>query len=184
MEDIWKPMFGFESFYLVSMSGKIKSLRYTFKNKLLNGYKNKKGYIRLTIKGEHNNTNVAAHRMIAKTFIPNPDNKPSVNHKNGIKHDNRVSNLEWCTQRENELHSYRTLGKNPNKTNLGKFGELNKKSIVVDVFNKETGMFLFSHIGVNDLAKKIGGDSSGISMNLKGVRHSHKGYVFKYGRTP
>lgn len=68
-----------------------------------------KGYLRL----ELNKKAYAVHRLVALTFIPNFENKPQVNHKNGHKHDNNVSNLEWVTNKENSEHSWKTLNRKP-----------------------------------------------------------------------
>lgn len=68
-----------------------------------------KGYLRL----ELNKKAYAVHRLVALTFIPNPKNKPQVNHKNGIKNDNTVTNLEWVTNKENSQHAWKILNRKP-----------------------------------------------------------------------
>lgn len=78
---------------------------------------NNRGYylIRLRKKGTKNGSMYCVHRLIATVFIPNPDNLPCVNHKNGIKTDNRVDNLEWCTYRDNLIHSVNVLHADRNR---------------------------------------------------------------------
>lgn len=102
---MWKKACGFES-YLCNEQGQIYSL---ISKKIMKTHNDKDGYkqLRLTIeKGKA--ITVKAHRLIAQTFIPNPENKPFVNHKNGNKEDNTVLNLEWCTAKENNIHARQT----------------------------------------------------------------------------
>ena len=76
------------------------------RGKVLKGEKSKNGYIRVHCSNGSVVTKKLVHRMVAEAFIPNPENKPCVNHKNGDKTDNRVSNLEWVTHSENHLHAF------------------------------------------------------------------------------
>src|SRR5699024_1348986 len=79
------------------------------------------------------------HRLVAMAFIPNPDNKPQVNHINGNKKDNCVKNLEWCTSSENNLHAYKTGINKGSKPWLGKTGFQNATSIPVSQIDLNTG---------------------------------------------
>lgn len=126
---MWKPVLNYEGSYEVSSDGWIRTVdrlcgnrRGIVKSKILNQFDNH-GYRFVILSRNNKSKNCYVHRLVAEAFIPNNDNKPQVNHINGNKSDNRLSNLEWVTIQENHLHSYRKLnrrssdnhgGRNPN----------------------------------------------------------------------
>lgn len=139
MEEIWKDVKGFEGHYMVSNLGRVKSVigfcRKGNRNKILSSGPDNK-YQLVVLCKDSNKHPIRVHALVAKAFIPNPENKPYVNHINGIKHDNRLENLEWVTKSENELHAHRTGLKAPLR------GERNHLSQLL--LNVATGIYYYS----------------------------------------
>lgn len=100
--EIWKKLDGYSGRYLVSSFGRIWS---TLKCRMLTEFPTMIGYIRVNLTINSVCRAHLLHRLIAKTFIPNPNNKPEVNHKDGVKSNNRVDNLAWSTSSENKQHA-------------------------------------------------------------------------------
>lgn len=124
----WKKIIGFEA-YQISSHGRIKR-----GEKILKGLNNPAGYryVSLHVKGYAKV--FAIHRLVAQHFIENPEQKAMVNHKDGVKNNNNVKNLEWVTRHENAQHSYHVLGTPiPPNWAKGKFGKDHNKSIGFDV---------------------------------------------------
>jgi HNH endonuclease/NUMOD4 motif len=110
LQEIYLPIKNMgNNYYSVSNFGNIKTnnWRNTKKKAILKPAKCKKGYLRCALICNGKLKSYKVHRVVASAFIKNIDNKPQVNHINGIKHDNHVSNLEWVTNRENVNHSYK-----------------------------------------------------------------------------
>ena len=106
-DELWKPVPDYEGYH-VSNFGRIKRIYKNGKLKILNPTLIRKGYPRVCLCKDNQKKTFLVHRLVAKTFIPNPENKPQVNHLDGCKLNNHVSNLEWATQSENMRHAYDT----------------------------------------------------------------------------
>lgn len=116
-EEIWKDITGYEGKYQVSSFGRVKSLEYhnakgIKRCGILQPATDNSGYHRCALSKNNILKTYKVHRLVAIAFIPNPDNLPQINHKDGNKKNNNVENLEWCDNSHNQKHAYR-LGLNP-----------------------------------------------------------------------
>lgn len=130
------------------------------------------GYLQVKIHGKKIN----AHRIVAMAFCQGYREGLVVNHKNGIRTDNRSENLEWITPSENVSHGYRVLNRVP--TSLGKFGEDHVSSKAVIATSIKTGKSI--RYGSAMDAVREGFDSSSISRCCNGIRACHKGYYWRF----
>lgn len=114
MTEKWKDIKGYEGLYQVSDLGRVRSLdredrlgRFKL-GKIKAPCDNGRGYLCVNLKKDSKQKNKSVHRLVAEAFLPNPDNLPEINHKDGNKANNQVSNLEWCTRSENAKHAFKT----------------------------------------------------------------------------
>jgi hypothetical protein len=129
MSEIWKPVVGYEGLYEVSNLGRVKSMRFGFILK----FRLDRGYPRLGLRHlDGVQKQITIHRLVCTAFIPNPYNKSQINHINGIKTDNRVENLEWCTSKENMNHRSNVLNYKHSEKTKDKIskGIKNKKPVI------------------------------------------------------
>jgi len=114
--EVWKDINGYEGLYQVSDNGQVRSIpkrvwnryKYDIRKTVILKQKTSSLYKQISLCKNGKAKSVNVHRLIAKAFISNPENKLEVNHKNGIKQDNNIENLEWCTRKENSIHAVKT----------------------------------------------------------------------------
>lgn len=163
----WRTIKGYEGKYEVSNLGRVRSLNYNNQKgniKVRPSLPHKAGYRQIKL----GNESKLIHRLVAEAFIPNPDNKPCVNHLDEDKTNNIVDNLEWLTKKEN--NNYGT--KNIRSSYKNKYISGNFKSVIYS-----SGVEYFS---VSEACRQLDLDPSNVVKILKGTRKSTRGYTFKY----
>ena len=179
---MWKEIPGYEGLYsanefgeVLSHAGKRNGTNNTpTKDKILKPGKTIGGYLFVALRKSNKTKLVLVHRLVAFCFIANPENKATVNHKDGNKSNNMLENLEWMTQKENTIHSYKDLGRKPTKGKIGKENILSKAIIQLDLNNK----IIAFYESISDAEKLL--NINNISRVCKGKQITCGGYKWKY----
>lgn len=163
-DEIWMPITGLESLYEVSNIGRVRNK----KGHIILPHKSAKGYWRLALHKDKKTYNFKVHRLVALAFIPNPENKPYINHKNEIKTDNRVENLEWVTALENRNYGTGDI----RKTQYGK-----RPVMMLDA---HTGKKMKHFESISAAARYVGGNPFCIAAVCAKRQKTSAGYKWRY----
>lgn len=175
-----KPIPEFEGIYEIHSNGLVWSIG---RGRYLTPPKSNNYYFR-TLYNNGVMKHTAVHRLVAEAFIPNPDNKKCVNHKNGIKNDNRVENLEWATYSENTVHAFdnglRVMPKGKNSWNYGRKDE--GCSVPVNQIDKNTGKIIKTFPSIRSAANKLKIINTGIANCCRGDTKTSAGFKWEYAK--
>ena len=163
----WKEIAGYEGLYEVSDIGRVKSLWHG-KEKILKPLNNTRGYLQVMLCKDGHTKRLLVHRLVADAFIQNPNNLGTVNHKDEVKTNNTVSNLEWMSRKDNN-----------------NYGNRNKRvsealSKPVQMFDKSTGELLSTFPSTKEAERVTGINQGSISHCCNGKLKSAGGYIWKY----
>lgn len=190
MNEIWKDIPGYEGLYQVSNIGRVKSLKRTFySGKNLQTRKTyeqnilaprfyKTGYVYFGLSKDGIVKKLKAHRLVALAFIPNPENKPEVDHINTVRSDNRIENLRWATKSENQRNVI-TL----ERSSACKMGDKNPMIIKrrpIKQIDMTTGKVIKTWSGVKVASRALGINSSGICRCVNGKLNHSFGCKWEY----
>lgn len=170
----WRDIDGYDGRYMVSNLGKIMSLNFngTHKHKELLGRKTRGGYRQVVLYTNGKRKAFYIHVLVAKTFIPNPNNLPEVNHKDGNKENNTVNNLEWVTSKENSLHAVKTglrhVPKSGQHYRAVKTAQFDIDGNLIKIWNS-----------MSDPNKIFGYSTQNIEKCCSGKIHSAYGYIWR-----
>ena len=166
--EVWKKIEGFEN-YDISNYGNVRS---TYKNRILKPQNDKNNYYIINLWKNKKGKTFKIHRLVAIAFIPNLENKPQVNHINGIKKDNRVENLEWCTPSENMKHALKNGLKIPLKGEECKVSKATEEQ-VKEILIKKKNSNGAKYWGVKELSIKFNLKPACISEIASGRNWKH-----------
>ena len=187
--EIWKSVVGYEGYYEISNHGNVRSInriiidkngtKLNYKSKLLKPAPNKDGYLQVGFSKNCKTNSYYVHHLEGIAFIPNPENKPTVNHIDGIKANNYIDNLEWATKSEQAIHSLEhELRTMPNAW-IGKFGSKHCASKKVTQYTKDN-VFVADYGSMIEAGNMNNINPSLISGVCKGKKKTTGGYIWKY----